>query len=140
LRQNEVSEDHGSSTNQQVTKKESTMSENATVVLSFTGTSADEGNYYANDLKNSLLDLSPRLQVERRRERDDSQDFGGTLALVLGTTAVNALAHGIAAWLRRNAGARISVNKANGELVAQGLDSKDVAGIVKALSTASQSV
>jgi hypothetical protein len=116
------------------------MSENATVILSFTGTTADQRSHYANDLKNSLLDISPGLHVERRRERGDSQDFGGTLVLVLGTTAVNALAHGIAAWLRRNAGARIDVNKANGKLVAQGLDSKDVAGIVKALSSAAEDV
>jgi hypothetical protein len=37
-------------------------------------------------------------------------------------------------WLQRNAGARIKLRTAKGELVAEGLDSKDVPRIVEALS------
>jgi hypothetical protein len=104
------------------------------LVLSFAGSAADEGNRFAAGLKEFLTDLDPDLRVERRREHPDTQDFGSTLVLVLGTTAVNALAHGIASWLRRNSGARITVRKSSGELVAEGLDSRDAARIVQALS------
>ena len=102
--------------------------------VSFAGATVDDGNRYASDLKMFLLDMDPSLRLEQRRERLDSQDFGSTLILVLGTTAVSALARGIAVWLQRNAGARITVRNATGELVAEGLDSKDVARIVEALS------
>jgi len=68
-----------------------------TLVLGFADASADQSNRYAAELKDSLLAASRDVQVERSRERDDAQDFGGTLVVVLGTTAINTLAHGIAA-------------------------------------------
>ena len=105
-----------------------------TLLLSFVGSTADEGNYYATGLRDFLIDLEPGLVVEKRRERADTQDFGSTLVLVLGTAAASALARGVAAWLSRNAGARITLKKATGELVAEGLDSRDAAKIVQALS------
>jgi len=105
-----------------------------TMILSFTGATVDEGNRYARDLKDFLVEIDSSIRVEQRRERADAQDFGATLALVLGTTAATALARGIAAWLQRNSGARITVKNASGELVAEGLDSKDVARVVQALS------
>jgi hypothetical protein len=113
------------------------MPRSETVILSFTGATPDEGNRYARDLNTFLHDVSSDIQAEQCRERDDSQDFGATIVLVLGTAAVSTLAQGIAAWLRRNAGVRLSVKKASGELIAEGLDSKDVAQIVKALSSSS---
>jgi hypothetical protein len=109
-------------------------SDQRTAVLSFDGATQDEGNRYAADLKDFLADIDARVHVEHRRERTDSQDFGTTLVLVVGTAAVNTLARGIAAWPQRNSGARITVKHANGELVAKGLDSKDVARLVQALS------
>lgn len=105
-----------------------------TLVLSFTGATNDEGNRYASELKDSLADIGSGVRIERRRERSDAQDFGSTLVLVLGTTAVTALARGVAAWLQRTSGARITVRTPGGELIAEGLDSKDVARVVQALS------
>jgi Effector Associated Constant Component 1 len=111
-----------------------------TVTLSFTDATPDEGNRYAKDLRDFLVDADPHLRVAQRRERDDAQDFGATLVLVLGTTAVSTLAGGIAVWLRRNSGARITLKNAKGELLAEGLDSKDAARIVEALSRSSNSL
>ncbi len=104
------------------------------LVLAFPGSTANEASRYATDLRSFLLDVTPTVQLRQRSERSDSQDLGSTLVLVLGTTAVGALARGIAVWLQRNAGARITVRTVAGELVAEGLDSKDVARIVEALS------
>jgi hypothetical protein len=105
-----------------------------TVLLSFDGADLADGNRYANNLRGFLLDLGTDVRVEKHSEMPDSQDFGSTLVLVLGTTAISTLAHGIAVWLQRNAGARIKLRTAKGELVAEGLDSKDVPRIVEALS------
>src|SRR6266478_4662981 len=95
-------------------------------VLTFAGTEAAAGNRYANGLRDFILDLGTDVRVEKHRESVDSQEFGSTLVLVLGTTAISTLAYGVAAWLSRNAGARITVRTAKGEVVAEGLDSKDV--------------
>jgi outer membrane lipoprotein SlyB len=75
--------------------------------------------------------------VERLRERADTQDFGASLAVILGTTAVTALAKGIAAWLARNSGAKIEIRR-EGEVVmtASHLDSADVPKLAEALRTA----
>lgn len=105
-----------------------------TVLLTFDGVEPADGNRYASDLRDFLLDLGTDVRVEKHRESPDSQDFGSTLALVLGTTAISTLARGIAAWLQRNAGARITLRTAKGEVVAEGLDSKDVPRIVEAFS------
>jgi DNA topoisomerase VI subunit B len=111
------------------------MSNDRSVILEFGGVSEAEGNRYANDLRDFLLDQDPSVKVERRSNRSDTQDFGATLVLVLGTTAANALARGIATWLKRNSGARITIKTPSGELVAENLESKDTPQIAKALST-----
>jgi Effector Associated Constant Component 1 len=73
--------------------------------------------------------------VDRQRERRDTQDFGATLAVVLGTAAVTAVAKGVAAWLAKNSGSRIEIKrKGKAVLVATHLDSHDVPRIVEALS------
>jgi hypothetical protein len=105
-----------------------------TALLSFSGAEPADGNRYASNLKDFLLDLGTDVRVEKRRENLDSQDFGSTLVLVLGTTAISALARGIAVWLQRNAGARITLRTTRGEVVAEGLDSNDAARIVEAFS------
>jgi hypothetical protein len=103
-------------------------------LLNFTGAEAADGNRYASNLRDFLLDLGVKVRVEKRGENPASQDFGSTLVLVLGTTAISTLAQGIAVWLQRNAGARITLRTTHGEVVAEGLDSKDVPRIVEALS------
>jgi len=105
-----------------------------TALLTFGGAEAADRNRYASGLRDFILDLGTDVRVEKRRESVDSQEFGSTLVLVLGTTAISTLAYGVAAWLSRNAGARITVRTAKGEVVAEGLDSKDVPRIVEAFS------
>jgi len=105
------------------------------VFVTFPGASADEGNQLASTLAEALRDIDRRISVERLREQAQTQDFGATLAVIVGTTAASALAKGIAAWLARNSGAQIEVRR-KGEviLVASHLDSKDVPKIAAALS------
>lgn len=102
-------------------------------IISFTNVSIAEANQYAADLGASLRDLERDVVVEQRRERSDSQDFGATLAIILGTASATALANGIASWLMRHSGARIQINK-QGSVIATNLDSRDAAKIAQAFS------
>jgi len=106
------------------------------LVLSFSGSSTADGNRFANSLADTLRDTSPDVSVERIRERSDTQDFGATLAIMLGTAAATAVAKGIGSWLARNSGAKVEIRR-GGEvvLVASHLDSNDVSRIVKAISS-----
>lgn len=77
---------------------------NESLVVTFPAVSTAEGNRLASTLADALRDVDPDIVVDRQRERPDTQDFGATLAVILGTTAATAVAKGIAAWLARNRG------------------------------------
>ncbi len=105
------------------------------LIVTFPQATTAEGNRLASTLADALRDVDPTVAVDRRRERPDAQDFGASLALVLGTAAATEVAKGIAAWLARNSGARIEI-KRHGKVVFTGahLDSKEVPRIAEALS------
>ena len=101
-------------------------------VITFPNTSTAEANRYAADLASTLRELDSQLKVDQQRERPDTQDCGATLAIILGTASVTAIAKGISAWLARHSGAKIQIN-ADGSVVASNLDSRDAARIAEAL-------
>jgi membrane-associated two-gene conflict system component 1 (EACC1) len=106
------------------------------LVIRFADASVAEGNQLANTLADALRDVDSSVIVDRQRERSDTQDFGASLAVMLGTAAATAVAKGIGAWLARNSGARIEIRrKGKVVLVATHLDSKDVPRIAEALSS-----
>ena len=105
------------------------------LIFSFGDATTAEANRFATSLAEALCDAHPSVSVDRQRERTDTQDAGTILQVVLAAPAAIAAAKGIAAWLARNAGARIEVrNKNKVVLVATHLDSKDVPRIAEALS------
>jgi hypothetical protein len=55
------------------------------LVFSFADSTSADGNRYAGSLADTLHDLDPEIQVERLRERAETQDFGATPAVILGT-------------------------------------------------------
>lgn len=95
-------------------------------IISFNGVSSAEANLYAEELRDLLLDAGSDIEVDRKRDDPSTQDFGATLALVLGTPAVAAIAKALGDWLvlRRRAG--ITIKTANGEIVGTNLTSEDV--------------
>jgi len=108
--------------------------DNQTLVVTFPDSTLNQANKYAQALQDDLKQLSG-ISVERRRERDDTQDFGATLVLVLGTASITALAKGLATWLRRSSGAKIEITMPDGRKVkASNLESPDAAVIAKAMS------
>jgi hypothetical protein len=102
-------------------------------IIMFTGVSTAEANRYASDMAAALREIDRELRVERQRDRPDTQDFGATLAIILGTTSVTALAKGVTAWLARHSGAKIQIN-ADGSVIASDLDSRDAARIAEAFT------
>jgi hypothetical protein len=105
------------------------------MVLRFRDASMAEGNRLAGSLGNVLRDCDPSVRVERRREQSDTQDFGASLGVILGTAAANAVAKGIAAWLGRNSGVKLEIRRGDKVvLTATHLDSGDVSRIAEALS------
>jgi hypothetical protein len=107
---------------------------NDSYIIRFTDVSLAEANQYAGSLAESLRDVDPGIEVAQRRDKVDTQDFGATLALVLGTASVTALAQGIASWISRNSGAHIEIST-KGRVVASNLNSKDAARIAEAFSS-----
>ena len=107
------------------------------LVFSFGNSTTAQGNQFAGSLAETLHALDPGIQVQRLRERADTQDFGVSLAVILGTTAVTALAKGMASWLARNSGATIVIHR-EGQVVmtANHLDSADVPKLAEALRSA----
>lgn len=102
-------------------------------LITFPGVSADEANRYAGDLATALREVDQELKIEQQRERQDTQDFGATLAIVLGTASITAVAKGIATWLARHSGAKIQIG-ADGSILASNLDSQDAARIAEAFN------
>jgi hypothetical protein len=108
------------------------MSDMNKVEVSFVDCASDEALLFANDLENDLR-VTGNIDVSRKKDRVDSQDFGSTLVLVFGTPVAIALARAISTFLQRQSGAKIRITK-SGEVVATNLDSRDVSRIVEALA------
>jgi hypothetical protein len=102
-------------------------------IITFPGASLAEATKHASGLAAFLRGLDRNLTVEQRKDSSDTQDFGATVAILLGTASVTAVAKGIAAWLARNSGAKIQIN-ADGSVIADNVDSHDAAKIAEALA------
>ena len=106
------------------------------ILIEFTNASPAESGQLAPELISDLTTKFPELQVELKKQSATSQDFGTVIGVILGANATLMIAKGIAAYLRRNSGVKISVKTANGHVVASNLDSSDAAKIAEALAKA----
>jgi hypothetical protein len=86
-------------------------------IISFPGVSDADANKLAGSLSPALRETDRSVSVERRRANAESQDGGATLAIILGSAAVSAVAKGIAAWLARNSGTTIEIHSSDGTSV-----------------------
>ena len=87
------------------------MATEADVMISFPGVDAGTANDLAGELADYLAEEAPTAAVDRRREDPLTQDFGATLVIVLGATAVGTLAKGVAAWIARRQDAELHVRR-----------------------------
>lgn len=100
-------------------------------IIEFPGVSTADANRYANDLAGVLSGVDEDLKIQKRRDRADTQDGGATLAIILGTASITALAKGFSAWLARHSGAKIQIS-IDGTVIASNLESGDAARIAEA--------
>lgn len=103
-------------------------------VITFEGTSPAEANRYTSELRDVLLDVSPDIQVERRRDNPHTQDFGTTLVLILGTSSATVIARAIGDWLKLRNSASLTIETTDGRMHIQNITSKDAARLADLLS------
>ena len=103
-----------------------------TLVLSFSDTPKDRANILADDLRRELKRLNPGLSIEKHRESETAQDFGATLAVIVTSAAVTALAKGIANFIAKRA-TTITIRIGDDVVEAKGVESHDAAAIMSAM-------
>ncbi|MBO0789549.1 MAG: hypothetical protein J2P36_01175 [Ktedonobacteraceae bacterium] len=86
-----------------------------TYIITFDTADAADANRHAEELRQALLDASPDVEVYRRRDDPDTQDFGSTLVLLLGTPAAVAVAKAVGDFLALRRGTIIIETK-DGEI------------------------
>jgi hypothetical protein len=106
-----------------------------TYIVTFEGVSPSDAQRYAEELQDALLEATPDITVQRRRENPLTQDFGATLILILGAPAVVAAVKAVGDWLMRHTGdgASLTLKTVDGELVVQGISSKNAAELAQFL-------
>ena len=107
----------------------------AGITIHFPDVTPDLGNVYAEDLRASLEEsLEAGGRIERRRPNPESHDFGATLVLILGTSAVTAIAQGIRTWLARHSGVSIDIVMRGKVFRARNLDSQGAQELARVLA------
>jgi hypothetical protein len=101
-----------------------------TYLLSFEGVSESEANRYAEELRDSLLDATAEITVQRQRENPLAQDLGATLVLIMGTPALVAAVNAIGNWLQKRRSATLTIVTAEKKIVAENLTNKDAAHLL----------
>ena len=104
-----------------------------TYIITFDNVSGAETNRYASELRNALLDASPNVVVERKREKSSTQDFGSLLVLILGTSSVTAIAQALGNWLTLRRSVELTIKTDKGEIIGTHLTSKDALRLAELL-------
>jgi Effector Associated Constant Component 1 len=97
------------------------------------GATPAESQRLAQELAANLKFADPGVSVDREKDSAETLDLGATLAVVVGSAAVTALAKGIAAWLAKRQTAEISISK-DGEVKAKGITSADALRLAEIMS------
>lgn len=86
----------------------------------------------AQSLRAEILDQAPLTNVTRIAQDPRSMDPGTILAIIMGSSATTAIAHGIASWLAQHAGVKLRILTSSGMLLADNVTSKDAPRLVAA--------
>jgi hypothetical protein len=104
-------------------------------LISFDEVSPAEASVYADELRNALLDASDDIIIQRKRDYPQTQDFGATLVLILGTPTAVALTKTIATvienWLKLRTSASLTVKTADEHLIVRNITSKQATELTK---------
>ncbi len=106
------------------------------VQVEFEGLTTAAANQAAEELEDRLRQLTRgQLPTERIKPDPDTQDFGATLGIILGSASVVAVAKGIGDYIAKS-GNKVVIKTASGEVIATGdaAANMDVAAVVAALN------
>jgi hypothetical protein len=104
-----------------------------TYFVTFEGVPPADAHRYAEELRDALLDATPDLTVQRRRENPHTQDFGATLVLTLGTPAMVAMVTAVGNWLKLRNSASLTWKTADGQMIVQNITSKNATELAQHL-------
>ncbi len=105
------------------------------LMIRFDGMSTADGNRAAAELRKQLRNkMGAQVSIDQVKENQETQDFGATLAVVLGTPFAVALAKGVADYIAKR-GCRVVLETPGGRIIATGdaAANIDVASTVAAL-------
>ena len=102
-----------------------------TFILEIENESPEQTAAYLDELRETILDNSKDVTVEKYRDKSSKQDFFTGLAVVLGTPAVIALAKAIGEWLKLRRSAAITIKTHDDQLVVQNLTSDQATGLAE---------
>jgi hypothetical protein len=102
-------------------------------IITFENGSVADANRWASELKESILDATPDVEVKQQRDNSYSQDLGTTLSLVLGTPAVIAVANALGNWLMLYRQVGITIKTPHGDIIGTNLTSKDALKLAELL-------
>lgn len=105
------------------------------LMIRFDNMSVADANRAAVELRKQLRSkLGADVAIDQVKENEETQDFGGTLAVVLGTPFALALAKGVRDYIAKR-GCSIVLETPSGKLIATGdaASNIDVASTVAAL-------
>jgi hypothetical protein len=97
----------------------------STYVIEFENISKKEANRYAGELRDILLATNSGIEVKQKRSDLESQDFGATLVLVLGTPAVVAIVEAISEWMIRRNSVELTIKTDSEEILLRNITAKD---------------
>lgn len=104
-----------------------------TYIITFERMTPADANRYAEELRNALLDATTDITVQRKRENPQTQDFGSTLVLILGTPALSAVVTAVSQWLLRRRNASLTWKTADGEVIVQNINSQNACELARKL-------
>lgn len=102
------------------------------VVIRFANTNVARAGQYADSLRNAILDAAPEADVKRRKDSQETQDFGATLGIVLAGPAIVAIAKGVQVWLERHHGVEIEITTAGGKTIVKNITAANVVDVLQA--------
>lgn len=101
--------------------------------ININGDSPADISRYAEELRDMLLDVTPDIEVHRRRDNPYTQDFGATLVLVLGAPALVSIANALGNWLKLRSSASLTIETPDKKIVVQNITSQDAARLAHIL-------
>jgi len=94
------------------------------VIIRFANMNVAKANQLAETLRTAILNAAPTAQIKRRKDSQETQDFGATLGIILAGPAIVAIAKGIQVWLEKYRGADVEITTPDGKVIAKNITAR----------------